>query len=375
MAMISALAPVVCGKYEVAIVLPEDDDEGSRLLGIAIRTAGSIALAVLLFLAFLGDRLLSALRADDLGGWVFLLPPAVLTMGVGTAMSYFANRHGHYVRMARGQMINSLSVAVVSLALGFLGVGFGGLIIGWMAGSLASVVYLVGAYRHEVSTDVIGWSPSHRELMKRYSDFPIFNASSGLLNGVTSSLPTFYLNYFFSGGVVGHFSVLIRLVQTPLALLTKSVSQVNLKKVADLSNAGQPVTPYLLKATLALVSVVALPSIVAILLAPEIFALIFGAEWREAGVYLQILMPAFAIRFVASTLSSTIGATQHNRLGALWRVIALVATLAVYSIVAPSGDVMALFRVVVFVDAGLYTLYYAFIWTAASNVQNGARAA
>jgi O-antigen/teichoic acid export membrane protein len=60
--------------------------------------------------------------------------------------------------------------------------------------------------------------------------------------------------------------------------------------------------------------------------APSLFELIFGAEWRVAGVYAQIISPAMAIRFVASPLSIVFSALNRQELSTIWKVIAVVTT-------------------------------------------------
>ena len=99
----------------------------------------------------------------------------------------------------------------------------------------------------------------------------------------------------------------------------------------------------------------------------ELFAVIFGEAWSEAGTYCQILMPALAVRFIASTLSSTLGATNNNRYGAIWKVIAFVTTLVVLALVAPIGDIKILLYAIMINDLLLYAFYFALILKAAKR--------
>jgi len=144
------------------------------------------------------------------------------------------------------------------------------------------------------------------------------------------------------------------------------VSQVNLKKVSDLVNKGKEVRPYLLKVTLLLIAIVTPVAVVIIIFAPTLFAWAFGEQWQVAGSYLQILMPALALRFVVSTVSTTFGATGNNRLGAVWKVTAFAVTLAVLFIAAPRVDAQGIFVVLMATDLVLYSFHYLLIWRAAS---------
>jgi O-antigen/teichoic acid export membrane protein len=69
--------------------------------------------------------------------------------------------------------------------------------------------------------------------------------------------------------------------------------------------------------------------------APELFSFVFGEKWLVAGQFAQIMIPAIALRFIVSTLSSTLGATKNNKIGAIWKIIYFVSTILVLSIYAP----------------------------------------
>jgi len=206
--------------------------------------------------------------------------------------------------------------------------------------------------------------------MARYKDYPIFNGSSSLLDGITLSLPIFFLAHYFPESIVGYFALLLRVANAPLSFISASVSQVNLRKVVDLVNERREVTPHIYKLALLLIAIVSVPTVLLVLFAPELFAFIFGESWREAGVYSQILIPALAVRFVASTLSSTLGATRNNQYGALWKVIALFSTLVVFAWFAPKGDIKIFLYAALVNDVLLYILYFIFIVKAAKKPRN-----
>lgn len=371
MVLVGSVSPAICGKYEVALVLPEDDSAALELLGISLWVSTGFAIGSLLVLVPFWAQVLEFLGARELGLWILLLPVALMFTGVMTALTYFSNREGDYHRIARAQVANSSGAAVTSLALGAMGAGFWGLLVGWLAGSVIGASYLVISYMSRIPLSVVRWGERKAALARRYAHFPMYNATAGLLGGFTEAMPTLFLTRYLTSASVGHFSMMSRVVQTPLSFVSTAVSQVNLKKVATLVAAGTDARPYMAKVTASLVLLVSVPTVIAMLWAPPAFALLFGEEWREAGRYLQILMPALGIRFVVATLSTTIGATEHNRIGAAWRAIAFLATLWVYLSVAPSGDPYVLFRAVVIVESVLYVAYYLVIWGAVARPHGG----
>jgi len=59
---------------------------------------------------------------------------------------------------------------------------------------------------------------------------------------------------------------------------------------------------------------------------------------------MQILIPAMAVKFVASTLSSTLGATQNNHLGMIWKLTSFITSLSVFAWFAPKGNAILFLR-------------------------------
>jgi O-antigen/teichoic acid export membrane protein len=242
-----------------------------------------------------------------------------------------------------------------------------GLLLSSILATAAVGSWLLYRYRYTLDASVLGWSRRKLLLIQRYRDFPIYNASTSLLDGVRLALPVLFLSRYFPEAVVGYYALTLRVAMAPIGFISSAVSQVNLKKVAELVNQGQPIRPYLVKVTLLLAVVVSPLLIVIILHAPSLFAWVFGEQWRVAGTYLQILMPALALRFVVSTVSSTFGATGHNRLGAIWKITAFVVTLGVFLMAAPRVDITGMFVAVLLTDLVLYSFYYYLAWHAAGH--------
>lgn len=365
-AVVSSITPAICGKYEVAIVVAKKVAQSKQLLGIAFLVAFGISTFSLGFVWFLGESLVELLNAERLGGWIFLAPGALFLIGVVTALNCYSNRLHDYRIISQSKIITALFGVAISIIFGLFGLHYGLLLSSVLATALVSL-WLLYHYRTVLDGSLLLWNSQKSILIHRYRDFPLYNATTGLLDGVTVALPIFFLSTYFSDAVVGYYALMLRVALSPINFVSDAVSQVNLKKVADLVAQNQPVRPYLFKVTLALAAIVSPLIILLIFFAPHLFSLIFGDQWRVAGVYLQILMPALALRFVVSTISSTFGATGNNRLGAIWKITAFFVTLVVFWLAAPRVDVAEMFFIMLVADIALYSLYYLLAWRAAGN--------
>lgn len=61
----------------------------------------------------------------------------------------------------------------------------------------------------------------------------------------------------------------------------------------------------------------------------DLFSFVFGKEWRVAGQYAQILIPFFAVRFVATALSNTNNLFEKQYLALLWQLFLLILNVCV----------------------------------------------
>jgi hypothetical protein len=85
---------------------------------------------------------------------------------------------------------------------------------------------------------------------------------------------------------------------------------------------------------------------------------------------MQILMPAMATKFVASTLSTTFGATQNNHLGMIWKITSFFISLAVLAWFAAKRNVILFLEAAAIMDIVLYLFCYFLIWKAANHPRN-----
>jgi O-antigen/teichoic acid export membrane protein len=370
LSILTSVSAAVCGGYDTATVLPVSEVDGKKVLGVAIHFTVAVALVGAVFLLAFEGQLLTVLKANELHGWVFLAPIALLLMGLVLSLNYFSIRLKHYDRVSKARIIQAILMATVSIGLGLTGAPFWGLIVGFMAGRMAASTYLLWRSRDHLDRKALRWDRRSRALAWRYREYPFFGAPGRLLNGLLAQMPVLFLSHFFPASVVGIYSLVVRVADAPLAVLSRSVSQVNVRKVVDLIHQGRSVRPYLLRLTLTLSAISLLPAIIVVAVAPDLFEWLFGTPWREAGIYLRILMPAIAVGFVVSTVSETLAATENNRLALTWQASAFVVTGLVFLIVGPNSYPVLLLSVYSATSIGLYLYYFFLIWLAAGHPRN-----
>ncbi len=298
------VAEAMTGRFEAAAMLPSRDTEARRLLGAA--GAFTLAVAVLVLPA--------ALAPATVAAWIgrpevaALLPLAALA-ALGTAGARMAEswlvRRGRFGAASLGRVAFSGLSAPVQLAAGLLSGGPLGLIWGALAGRLASAALVGGAALRtppDAATETDGPAATTRALVDRYRRFPLLAMPSGVLNTLSAQLPSFVLLAAFGGAVAGYFGVAYGTVALPMQLVGGAVAQVLFVRAAEARREGV-LAPLVRRVTHRLALVGTFPLAALVVVGPEAFAVVFGAEWREAGVYARMLAPWLLLVFVGSPLS------------------------------------------------------------------------
>lgn len=356
-ALVSSVGMAASGRYDMAMLLPRRGGPARQLFGLAIWVSSAFSAAYLLLLLLAPDLARRLLGAEDLGGWLYVVPFLLFFTAARTTLGYWANRAANFRALVKAQWAQALLASAISLALGAAGIGFSGLLLGNILGVLGAAVMLLGVFRGEIGLPTLKWTRAKAALARRYRDYPLYSASSAVVDGVTLTLPVFFLAQYFPASTLGYFALVVRVANAPLSFVSSAVSQVNLKKVVQLLHEGHSVPAHLARLGALLALFAAIPTTVLVATAPWLFRHLFGPSWEEAGSYLQILMPSLAVRFVASTLSGTIEATNNSYVGAVWKVIALAVTGLVLLVLAPRGDIRVVLIGIAVSDILLYLLF------------------
>ncbi len=362
MAIVATIAPVASGRYDVAIVVARDEKDSDGLLALSLWVVGAISLLMLLILALGQQSLKEFLNAESLGFWWLLAPLIMCLTAAITALRYFANRHKRYVLISRVLVVQALCGATLSISLGVAGFQGEGLLISALLTTILGTALLLYSYRSELGS--LQWRPSQMtwNLAKRYKQFPLYEASTTFLNSVQLALPVFFLAKYFPEAILGYYALLMRVALSPLGFISSAVSQVYLRKVAELVQRKKDSTRYLIQLSLTLATIVAIPTFIFMLYAPTLFGWVFGEQWREAGFLLTILMPGLAVRFVASSVSGAIPSTGNSRLGAYWKIFAFITTFSMFWLLAGKLTIEDLFFAMMLTDVAIYSLYLYVSW-------------
>jgi len=349
----SILGVIACLRYELAIMLPESDEDAANLLGVSLLSALLIALLTVPVIWWGRDLLLGWLNAPELAPYLWMVPPFVFLTGVFLALNYWNSRTKRFGRLSIARVSRSVATTSTQLGFGFAGYATGGTMIGASVGGHTLATAVLGGQIWRDDRKLFLRSINWRGMLtgiERHRKFPLYGTWSSLLNTVSWQLPAFLLAAFFSPTVVGYYALGFRILQMPMNLIGNSIGQVFYQRAAEAKVQGT-LTETVETTLRALIAIGVFPLLVLSVLGRDLFGIIFGPQWAMAGVYVQILSPWAVVWFVSSPLSTIIIVRGRQDLEFKLSVLSFVGRLS--ALVAGGLLSNALLTIALFAMSGI----------------------
>jgi lipopolysaccharide exporter len=276
--------------YSQALMLPKRKDDAFDLLVISCLSSFCVAIIGLAICLGASSFLLNSLKSRNV--WILvLLVIGILSSGLSQAFQGWCIRVKAFKNTSASQVIRSVSVNGVQTGLGFLKGGALALIFAVILGDTLAASNLA---RVVVRDFKALWRRVHVkrlwQLAKEYHDFPLYSASTNVINALSLGLPIFLLTHYYGIAIAGAYAFGVRLMQAPMELVLRALRQVLYQKASETHNEGGRLVPLYLKITGGLFVAGLLPSLILFIWAPQIFTWIFGNQWHTAGVFAQSLV-------------------------------------------------------------------------------------
>ncbi|HEY5588348.1 MAG TPA: lipopolysaccharide biosynthesis protein [Candidatus Paceibacterota bacterium] len=322
-------------KYELAIVLPEKDEDSVNLTGLSVFISFIISLLIFIILYFFGIQILNIISNKKIitTSWIYFVPLAVLTIGIFNSLNYWVNRKSQYKRLALSRVTQSFGMLSSQIGFGFSPLKTSGLIFGEIVGRVSATCVL--AYK-TIKNDILLIRQINATKMKaqfrRYKNFPKYSLPADLLNVVTNQIPVFTLNRFFTSQMLGNYSLMERVLGVPISLIGRAVFDVFKQRASiDYSTHGNCTVIFVRTfKTLVLASI--LPTLILFFFAPMFFKIIFGNDWEVAGEFARIMSILFFFRFTASPLSYMFYIAEKQHYDMIWQMVLFFTTLGSFAI-------------------------------------------
>ena len=318
------LGSVVNGSYEQALVLVKTENEAKHLTILSLFISLVVSLILFLSLIFFQPYLLKFFNEPDLGFWIYLIPVVVFSTGAFNTFNYYELRKKNFKKIANSEIYRSTSFAAIQLSFPFVKSGLFGLMIGKIISSLIAPFYLWKISKFEigkVNTSLL------LILAKKFIDFPKYTNFSILLNNLSVNAVNLLIPLLYSTSLLGLYSLMYKVLAAPFLFLGNNINQVFLEDVVSQKNeSGQAykLTKRIL-IQLTFISFIFFGTVY--FTAEDLFAFIFGEDWRISGIYAKYLTPFFILKFIASPLTSIHSAFEKQQLSFTLQLIMFVLSV------------------------------------------------
>jgi len=361
--IVAIISVVACLRYELAIMLPKRDKDAANLLAVSLLSVLVFTGLSVLLVLFAQGPIVRLLKAPDLAPYLWLIPLAVLANGGFLAFNYWNSRTKHFGRLSIARVSRSVMISGFQLAMGIIGQAHTGGLIGSRVLSPTIVTVTLGwrTWRDDwrIFAQSVRWSRM-LEWAKRHRKFPLLTSWSALLNTASWQLPSLLLSFFFSSSVVGYYALGNRMVRLPMSLIGGAISQVFFQRASAAQNADGNLASIVLPLFRRLVAFGLFPALLLTVIAQDVFMVIFGPRWSEAGVYTQILSPWMFFVFISSPLSTLFSVLERQKSALLLNTLLFVTRLVSLGTGGILGN--ARLALVLFAATGIFIYGGSSIW-------------
>lgn len=319
--LLGIIVAIATLKYESTVMLPRKDEDAANLVVGSVLTALLMSLIICLVFFLFGSHIINYFDLpSEMSDWLLILPISIFIFSAYQVMNYWLIRKKAYKVSSFNKVVRRGAEGGVQWGAGMF-IPKSGLIIGNIVGDLVN--FLTGIIQLKRTGFNLKWIKKVKiiALMKRYKDFPLYSTLPAFLNTLSVSVPVLLINKFYGEEVTGYFDLSRMVLALPLALVSVSISQVLFQNLSERIREQMTIRPLILK-TAKMLGLVAIVMVIAgYFFSVPVFKFVFGERWETSGVMTQILIAAYALKFIVSPLSVTFNALEKIFLSSLWQVI------------------------------------------------------
>lgn len=326
--IVTLFSVVINGRYDAAIVSAKDDDEAISLAIISFIFAFILSIIItfgsLVYLRYYGDY--KAINTK-LMIWVF---PLLLIYGITNVLNGYNNRKQEFRIMSDVYVIRIGAQNIITIVLGLLRFEALGLLIGQLLGNIFGIrrqskILISNLNKYKQNQ----WENIAKTLCL-YKDQLVYSVPASFTNSLSYSLINFLIGGLFGTYLLGLYSISYRVLGLPLGIFSTNIAKVYYVN-ASAEKEKEGTFWQSTKQTLVVAFLIAVMMVVfLILLAPTVFAVVFGDHWREAGEYVRILSPMFGLRLIVGSIGFNFIIAKKQKTEFIVQTLLLLALICSY---------------------------------------------
>lgn len=313
-----------CLRFEIAIQLPEKDEDAANVLALAILACSIISAMIALIILPYPNIVAHYANQPALAKYLWLLPISVWLTAIYTASQYWATRKKRFTLIAKTRIVQAAGGGMSQVGMGLAGFGPIGLLIGQSINSGSGVMRLAAAALKYDSSELrkISW-PRMSKMLREYRRFPKYSVMEAIANSASVQLPILLVAAIAAAPEAGHLMLASRVMAIPVSLIGASVAQVYLSRASIEYRAGR-LDDFTSGVVWGLFKIGVGPIIFLGIISPTSFPLIFGTQWLRAGYLVAWMTPWFIMQYLTSPISMVLHVKGNQRDALILQVFGLI---------------------------------------------------
>jgi len=303
--LILMLVPFVTLRYVLALPLPRYDGIAINLLVLSgiIMLLSFIIIAV--SLCYAGPWLFSHFSMPLLIPWWWLIAIGVLVSAFYELLTFWATRYRSYKAIAVSNIWQSVLGVLVKIVLGIIGFKPGGLLIGQVVAQSGGIGKLLLSFSESFRKN---WSyvrfAQIKRVALRYKDFPLYRVPSQFLMVFSKQAPLLFVASIYDAETTGQLGLAFMVLALPVSLFGQTTAKAFYAEASSLDSRQVKAIQSILVDVLKRLGVFAiLPAITLYFGGELLFLLVFGVEWRLAGVFASLLSVYLFFQFLQTPVA------------------------------------------------------------------------
>ena len=327
LSIVTMFSTVVNGRYDVPIVSAQSEKETFALVKssfyISVVVSGVVTVG-----AFVSSNLTQRNLVGNINLILFVFP-LLLVYGIINILNGFNNRNADYKLISSAYFIRTVFQNILTIGLGIFSPNSFNLLFSQTVGlcfgikrqskELATKIKKI----HDVKVSEMC------TVIKKYKDQPLISVPASFVNALSYSSISLFVGNLFGMDMLAMYSISVRVLGIPLGIFSTNIAKVHFKESSDeIEKKGN-----YKKSTLRMIAfsmAIAIAMVLFLMIfAPTLFGILYGKEWIDSGVYVQILAPMFGLRLVVGAVGFAFIIANKQKLELIFQIMLFVGMVVI----------------------------------------------
>jgi len=311
-----------------AIMIPKDENKSKKVFSIAYFSQLSITTLVIFVLILISPWYKIYTVNFNYCFSLILIYIYVVIFGLFGLLSVYVNRAKKNRVLFWNSLIHSIVLLLVTVPLGYIGLGAKGFMIGSIVGYLAANVQML----YNVNPFIKITLRDYILILKEFRQFIFFQFPSNLIGIISQQIPNQFFSARFGNAKLGNYAMSERALGTPIGLVAAPINTIYFRHSAQIvnNNAFSNLGDFTYRLITKILIFSFLPIVILIQYSEQIFTFFLGHSWSAVGEIVVILTIPYILMFCTKCISYCLVVINRQKINlylTLFHLLLIISSL------------------------------------------------